>query len=742
MKNIFILLLLIGFQWVTVSAQDYNNYSPMVCVGKIPEEILVKSSKKYKTDVSNIKKKNVSKSKIKNQKQFALESNFVLDHLMESGLVLFNDPVSKYLNEVAAKLVQGDKKLEKLKIYTLRSGSVNAFATDRGSVFVTLGLLSQLENEAQLAFILSHELTHVTEKHTREMFLESKEIEKGMSRKRVLTEATFDEALVEKNRYSKELETEADQKGIERFLKTDYSTSTLDVVFDVLKYAYLPFDDVKFERTFLETDGYSTPDDLWEKPIKAIKGEDETAEDKKSTHPNIATRRKLVSDMLAKTKRAEGKNYLVSEERFKEIQKMARFELPMLYLHQGDMPEAVYTSWLLLGKEPNSLYLRKCLVKGLYYQAKCKNDADYTTENTTEDTEGESQIVHRLMHHLSTKELIVLALRESWKLHLLNPEDQEIKTITEDLFVEMAEYVKNLDDFKNTMPESIVEVKAVEKSAEEKTKYDKIKDKKPTPDPKKTGWQYAFVKYLDDEKFKKAYEAGEKEYQKRLDRKEYYQTVKGRKEWNKRQKRERKKGQELGIKNIVVVNPFYIKLDARKDNAVQFVQSENGQENLRALMEEVSPKSDLQMTILDISALKAEQTDLFNEVRLLNDWYSEQVRYDELTLTPGIEQDKITAIAKKYNTDYFLWTGVISLHEKKKIPYLKLGLGLFLPVTLPFTLYNAVQPEYDMLYYAILFDVKTGRRSTVKMEYFDRRDSNTLLKAHIFDTMIQIRTEE
>jgi beta-barrel assembly-enhancing protease len=740
MKKIFFILSVLFWQFGLV-AQDFNNYTPMVCSGKIPEEVIVKSSQKYKKEVSSLKKKDLGKSKLKNQKQFALESNFMLDNLMESGLVLFNDPVSKYLNEVAAKLIQGDKKVENVKIYTLRSGSVNAFATDRGTIFVTLGLLSQLENEAQLAFILAHELTHVAENHTREMFLESKEIEKGMSRKKVLSESTFDEALVAKNRYSKELETEADQKGCERFLKTNYSAATIDVVFDVLKYAYLPFDDVKFDRTFLENDGYATPDALWEKAITPIKGEDEAADDKKSSHPNIAARRKLIDDLLAKTNRTQGKNFLISEERFKEVQKIARFELPMLFLHHGEMPEAVYTAWLLLGKEPNSVYLKKCLVKGLYYHAKCKNDPDYEVENTEKDIEGESQQVHRLMHTLGDKELLVLALREAWKLHITIPEDQEIKTIVEDLFVEMMESVKNISEFKNTLPDAVVEIKTVEKPAEEKTKYDKIKDKKVTTEPKKADWQYAFVKYVDDERFKKAFETGKAEYKKREERRAFYQSSKGRKQWAKEQKKERKKGQQLGIKNVVVVNPFYLKLDARKENAVQFVQSETGQEHLTQLMDEVGKKSDLKMTVLNVSELKAEQTDRFNEVRLLNDWYSEQVRYDELSLTPGTEQTKIDAISKKYNTDYFLWMGVISLRERKRVPYLSWITSAIFPVVMPFAFYKTVKPEYDMLFYAILFDVKTGRRRTVKMEYFDKQDSNTLLKAHIFDTFTQIRTE-
>lgn len=46
--------------------------------------------------------------------------------------------------------------------------TVNAFALPGGPVFITRGLLSRLENEAQLAGVLGHEVGHVVGRHTAE----------------------------------------------------------------------------------------------------------------------------------------------------------------------------------------------------------------------------------------------------------------------------------------------------------------------------------------------------------------------------------------------------------------------------------------------------------------------------------------------------------------------------------------------------------------------------------------------
>lgn len=748
MKNLFFTIALLLAGGYSLVGQNFDNYEPLTSSGKIPQEIVTTSTKKYKADLKKLEDKDYKKKKKKDLKQFVLESNFVIDDLLQSGLVLFNDPVSNYLNEVAAQLTAVDNSTKKqIRVYVLRSPSVNAFATDRGTVFVTLGLLAQLENEAQLAFILAHELTHVREGHTADMYLETRDIERhSISRRSVLNKSSFDEALLAKSRYSKELESTADQKGLEHFLKTGYSTATLDRVFDVLKYAYLPFDDVKFEHNFFETAGYQFPESYWLAQVKPISGEDEKEDDSKSSHPNIAARRSAVKTQLEKAKPKDGKNFLVSEEQFNKLRETARFELPMLYLHNGQLPDAVYASYLLLQNHPNNLYLQKNVAKALYLAAKFKNDNSNEESSDKEkkapEVEGESQQVHNLFHTLNGKEMTVLALRYAWMAHQLHPEDKELSAITDDLFTELARHSKSLDDFSATpamaaKPDTVALVKTGAAS-----KIDKINAQKSVIPASTEYWKGAYAEFLKEEKFQEGFKKGQEEHAKREKRKDYYATKEGQKDWAKQQKMDRKKGQRLGIPKVAIVNPFYLKLDARRDNSVQYVQTEYGQENLRELIDDVAKKSDMKVTILDVADLKENDTERFNEIRLLNDWFSEQVDYDDLSITPGLSQEKINAIASKYGTDYFLWTGVISLREKKQGAALAIAAGvLYFPI-LPFSIYYAAKPEYDMMFYAVLFDVRTGRRQTVKFEYFDKQDTDTLVKAHMYDVLTQIKTKE
>jgi len=58
----------------------------------------------------------------------------------------------------------------------LNHDSINAFAAPAGYVFVTRGLLSQIRNEAELAAVLGHEISHVSQKHILAVIQRSKQV--------------------------------------------------------------------------------------------------------------------------------------------------------------------------------------------------------------------------------------------------------------------------------------------------------------------------------------------------------------------------------------------------------------------------------------------------------------------------------------------------------------------------------------------------------------------------------------
>ncbi len=76
-----------------------------------------------------------------------------------------------YLSEIGAKLAsfsEGDNPSLPWEFILLDSDVVNAFALPGGKTFITKALVEKLSDEAELAFIMGHEIGHVTARHQNE----------------------------------------------------------------------------------------------------------------------------------------------------------------------------------------------------------------------------------------------------------------------------------------------------------------------------------------------------------------------------------------------------------------------------------------------------------------------------------------------------------------------------------------------------------------------------------------------
>lgn len=86
--------------------------------------------------------------------------------------------MNDYVNQVARDVLTksgNDSLIDKIDIFILKSNKVNAVAMQDGSIFITVGLLAQVENEAQLAFTIAHEITHVILQHSLDSYNEVKQ---------------------------------------------------------------------------------------------------------------------------------------------------------------------------------------------------------------------------------------------------------------------------------------------------------------------------------------------------------------------------------------------------------------------------------------------------------------------------------------------------------------------------------------------------------------------------------------
>jgi predicted Zn-dependent protease len=164
------------------------------------------------------------------------------------------DPRAALVDEIGRRLVRTSEArkspyVENFHFHLLRDPkTVNAFALPGGQVFITVGLLDRLENEAQLAGVLGHEIGHVINRHSAQQMAKGQlgqiltvAVGVGASdsndrgRRAQMVAAMVNQMT--QLRYSRKDESEADHYGLKYMAESGYDPSAMLDVMKILKKA-------------------------------------------------------------------------------------------------------------------------------------------------------------------------------------------------------------------------------------------------------------------------------------------------------------------------------------------------------------------------------------------------------------------------------------------------------------------------------------------------------------------------
>lgn len=708
-----------------LKAQTTLQYTPLRCVGNIPTDFLSLSHEKTSNEIERIEQQNISRKERKLEKKFALNSNFGIDAILLSGKVLYGDPLSIYVNKVADKILEKDASLRKeLRFYVLKSTSVNAFSSNQGIIFVTVGLLAKVQDEAGLAFILCHEISHYVKKHPLKQYKISDKIKSGTGQYRNLD---FDQKISQIYKYSRDSELEADKAGLELFLQTQYATSSVIDAFEMLRISHLPYHDFKWNSKLLEDDIFKIKkltlnefdkNNALEPEEESDEEEDDEEEQENSTHPDIDKRIRLLEKFIdaAKTKGTE--NYLNGKSEFEIISQQARIEYFFILINNARFIEAYYLAYAF-----ESIYDEHQFTSKI--KAYCINSIKTKKESSTHTVSLKKGShtdfnLNKYFEKLSKEELSVLKVRFAWDAYIANKDSFSNALFNHSMRQLFLKTGYRRSTFKDqTTTDSIFLIMKRDSS---------IGDKKSNP-------EWAFYHMLNDAYFKNTLKTYSEIEDDDEDEELSYDE-----RWSIRSKR-RKYGYTAGVDSMILINPSYIKLVVGKKIKRDLIFDEKTELDLSQNFIEMAEANKIHLHSINLMDKKQLTTEILNDYSQFMEWMTEKINKIEQEDMILFNRQFTDSLVKKTNTEKVCLSFINNIIYKDEFQVGQLVYSMIITPILPFYLYKQLHRRQDVILTTAIFDLNKG-----SIEYFYNSNlqfkfrKKDFLNAQLYALFHQIKT--
>ncbi len=657
----------------SISAQPAPEYRLLVQQGEIPDDFLADKDMNQELNVYGTRK---------SQEKFYVRNTFYLKQLISGGNVLFGDTVSAYLDKVADIILQNYPQLRnELRFYATRSQSINAFSSQSGIILVNVGLIANLENEAQLAFVLCHEISHYTAKHPQKLFLKRNEGGKHYN---------ANDQLLNSQLYTPILEYEADSIGLQLYLNSAYATSEALTACKAIREISI--------HAPVATGFYKQTSPFFPDTIPVYFQFPEAGKELSQEEIFARKRKNKLLKMIPNSQK-KGELCLNSAEVFDYIQKICRFEVCEYALEEQCYEKAIYLAsfWGSHYKSDN-VFLEKVKAYGWYGLVKYANTGrfwevheDYQTLDSAygkfcyiiEQIQGEN------LHSLALKSVSI-----SQKKY---PDDVLLRKLLEELWKETGKYYAS-----EVREDGEVKMK-------ENLRFSDLWN------PGISNFALSYVRYLVLEGLNKRHSV-----ERNLSEKAQL----------KQQRKLTFRGFNLGIDTIVIVEPAYQRVDIGQQGD-DFEISTAMQIGLVQKIEEYSARQNLKAYLLYTRQLRKTQVNSFRRLSILNQWFREKSVTKDLGFI-GFRQEELQKIIGHYGTPYFAWIGGVHLLRTTEGNN---GFSLEDILALP------LQPasRYETLYYTIVYDLRNEEYLIIYPRYVRMNNRADIFHSVIYDMIFQIK---
>lgn len=348
--------------------------------------------------------------------------------LLQSTRTVTDKDVNNYLQTLLKKItdVNPELKAKEVRLLFSRDWWPNAFSMGEGTLVVNAGLMIFLDNEAELVFVICHELAHFYLDHSNRAIKKNVETYNSVAFQNELKRLSKQEygvgqqldELIKKlefgnRRHSRENEAEADRYAFMFMKNTGFDCNgiktclkLLDKVDDSLLNSSIDpeltfnFSNYPFKKKWVQK----------ESTIFSQMSNDDSPLTKKErdslkTHPDCAVRILHLEDSISKAR--QGQKFIINSTLFGQLKKDFFVEMAEQQFNSNNLSRNLYYSLKMLQRGENTSYAMFAIARGLnvMYENQKNHKLGIITDKETRGYPADYNILLRMLDRLRLEEI-------------------------------------------------------------------------------------------------------------------------------------------------------------------------------------------------------------------------------------------------------------------------------------------------------------------------------------------------
>jgi hypothetical protein len=189
---------------------------------------------------------------------------------------------------------------------------------------------------------------------------------------------------------------------------------------------------------------------------------------------------------------------------------------------------------------------------------------------------------------------------------------------------------------------------------------------------------------------------------------------------------------------ILIVDPFYYRLNAKKDESLQIVDSREGQYDLLDVIAENAGMAGLNYELLSPYDLDENDIDEYNDLVQARRWFFHSYDHATEPQLNVLEESHIQRLIDHYGTEHVLFMGVFSMEDRNIVKGVTALYVFLVPPLWPYTMPKWINADHSTWIVGSIYNLRTGENEFNYGFNVKNRTKSFVLDSHIYNMFYKI----